>query len=143
METWRSLAYDLAPLPSEISTLGCFQEDAEEYRGVYVAVDVSEDVRYVEDVAEDVRYAEDVAQDRSNRDTVGGLREHGGRRHRPIDRRLWDILANVPGTFVYHVYPYDPGSFQSHIPPHHPQMQGQVVQVLVQGTVLGCSVWQL
>jgi hypothetical protein len=49
--TWRSLdytyrveIYDLISLPSEISTLGYFQEDAEEYRGIYIAEDVSEDV---------------------------------------------------------------------------------------------------
>jgi hypothetical protein len=40
----RALARDLAPLPSEISTLGCFQEDMEEYRGVYVMEDVVTDV---------------------------------------------------------------------------------------------------
>jgi hypothetical protein len=31
------------------------------------------------------------------------LREHGGRSLRSIDRRLWDIPTNVPGTFVYRV----------------------------------------
>ena len=62
--TWRSLvcarralARDLAPLPSEISTLGCFQEDVEVYYGVYIAEDVSADM------AEDVRYAEDILED--------------------------------------------------------------------------------
>ena len=58
METWRSLAYDLAPLPSEISILGCFQEDVEEYRGVYVTEDVSADV--AEDVVDAVAVAEAV-----------------------------------------------------------------------------------
>jgi hypothetical protein len=65
---WRSLdyacrveAHDLVPLPSEISTLGYFQEDAEEYRGVYVAEDVSTDVAV--DVAEDVVDAVDVPED--------------------------------------------------------------------------------
>jgi hypothetical protein len=60
--TWRSLdyayrveVYDLISLPSEISTLGCFQEDVEEYRGIYVTEDISEDV------SEDVRYAEELA----------------------------------------------------------------------------------
>ena len=121
--TWRSLYYarrvrtrDLAPLPSEISTLGCFQEDVEEYLGVYVSDVVTKDVRYAADVTEDMN------ADRSNRGIIAGLQEHGGRPHRPIDHRLWDIPTNVPGTFVYLVYPYDPGSFQSHIPLHHPQI---------------------
>jgi hypothetical protein len=126
--TWRSLihyarrvlARDLAPLPSEISILGGHfptEKDMEEDPGKYITEDVAEDV--AENVVEDV--TEDVVEDRSNRDTIGGLQEHGGHRYRPIDHRLWGILANIPGTFVYHVYPYDPGSFQSHIPPHHPQ----------------------
>jgi hypothetical protein len=125
--TWRSLdyasrvwAYDLAPLPSEISTLGCFQEDMEEYPGVYIVEDMMEDIWYVEYVVEGVM--EDVVEaDRSNRDTIVGLQEHGGRPHRPIDRLLWDIPINIPGTFVYHIYPYDPESFQSHIPLYYPQ----------------------
>jgi hypothetical protein len=52
VETWRSpayytyrvLIYDLASLPSEISTLGYLQEDTEEYHGVYVAGDILSDV---------------------------------------------------------------------------------------------------
>jgi hypothetical protein len=36
--------YNLTPLPSEISTLGCFQEDAEEYHGIYIMEDISEDI---------------------------------------------------------------------------------------------------
>jgi hypothetical protein len=64
MMTWRSLdytyrmeTYDLTSLPSEISTLGYFQEDTEEYRGVYVMEDISEDI------SEDIRYAEELAVD--------------------------------------------------------------------------------
>jgi hypothetical protein len=126
--TWRSLnytshvwVYDLVSLPSEISTLGYFQEDMEEYPGVYIMEDMTEDIRYAGDVAEDVGDAVDPYRSRSNQGTVIGLQEHGGRPHRPIDHRLWDIPTNVPDTFVYHVYPYDPESFQSHIPLHHPQ----------------------
>jgi hypothetical protein len=39
--------------------LGCFQEDVEEYRGIYVAEDVSADV--AEDVVDAVDVPEDVA----------------------------------------------------------------------------------
>jgi hypothetical protein len=110
--TWRSLihytryilVYDLIPLPSEISILGDH-------------FPIEEDIE--KDIMEDMM--EDVIEDRSNRDTIGGLQKHGDRRYRPIDHRLWDILVNIPDTFIYHIYPYDPGSFQSHIPPHHSQ----------------------
>jgi hypothetical protein len=108
--------YDLISLPSEISILGDHfptEEDMEEDPGEYIMEDMAEDM--MEDMTEDIM------EDRSNRDTIGGLQEHGGHRYRSIDHRLWDILVNIPGTFVYHIYPYDPGSFQSHIPPHHPQ----------------------
>jgi hypothetical protein len=35
----------------------------EEYRGVYIAEDMMEDVWYTGDVMEDVRYAEELAED--------------------------------------------------------------------------------
>jgi hypothetical protein len=65
MMTWRSLicarralACDLTSLPSEISILGYFQEDTEEYHGVYImediSVDVTEGVVDVVDVTEDI-----------------------------------------------------------------------------------------
>jgi hypothetical protein len=64
MMIWRSLdyvyrmeVYDLISLPSEISILGYFQEDTEEYHGVYIMEDISEDV------LEDVRYTEELAVD--------------------------------------------------------------------------------
>jgi hypothetical protein len=51
MIPWRSLdymryilIYDLISLPSEISILGYFQEDMEEYLGVYIMEDMTEDI---------------------------------------------------------------------------------------------------
>jgi hypothetical protein len=71
MVSWRSLSHytrrmlacDLISLPSEISTLGYFQEDVEEYLGVYVTEDMATDVRYTVDVMEDVWYTEDMMED--------------------------------------------------------------------------------
>jgi hypothetical protein len=55
MMIWRSLdymsriwIYDLISLPSEISILGYFQEDMEEYPGVYIMEDMMDDM--VEDI---------------------------------------------------------------------------------------------
>ena len=74
----------------------------------------------------------DVYRSRSNRGTIGELQEREDRRPRSIDYRLWNILINIPDTFIYHIlYPYDPGSFQSHIPPHYPQIRDQIVRILV------------
>ena len=51
MMIWRSLdyiyhmeIYDLISLPSEISILGYFQEDMEEYHGIYIMEDISMDM---------------------------------------------------------------------------------------------------
>jgi hypothetical protein len=97
--------YDLISLPSEISILGYF------HLGVYI----------MEIVTMDMDDAVDPYRSRSNQDIIIGLQEHGDHPYRSIDHRLWDIPINIPDTFIYHMYPYDPGSFQLHIPLHHPQ----------------------
>jgi hypothetical protein len=70
VEMWRSLdhytcrvwVYDLISLPSEISTLGYFQKDMEEYRGIYIMEDMIDTMDMTEDIAS-MDVSEEVMED--------------------------------------------------------------------------------
>jgi hypothetical protein len=53
--------YDLISLPSKISILGYFQEDTEEYHGVYIMEDISMDIMM--DITEDMIDMMDISED--------------------------------------------------------------------------------